>query len=78
MLTMLWCSPIFRDKGSLSENNVGGRIMLEKNGKTTNSFFGDVTAERITALQVFYSSAFSLRNIPLIQYESGNISIFIC
>jgi hypothetical protein len=27
--------------------------MLEKNGKTTNSFPGDVTAERITALQVF-------------------------
>lgn len=27
--------------------------MLEKNGKTTNSFPGDVTTERIAALQVF-------------------------
>jgi len=50
---MLACSPLRRDKGSLSENNVRGRIMLEKNGKTTNSFPGDVTTERIAALQVF-------------------------
>lgn len=55
--------------------------MLEKNGRTTDSFPGDVTAERITALQVFSSFPFSFwvlflyKTVPLVKYESGNVSI---
>ncbi|KAI5434741.1 senescence-associated protein AAF, chlorolplastic [Lathyrus oleraceus] len=69
MVSKTYDFPIFRDKGSLSENNVGGRIMLEKNGKTTNSFFGDVTAERITALQeAYWSMASALSEADGIDY----------
>ncbi|KOM47045.1 hypothetical protein LR48_Vigan07g074900 [Vigna angularis] len=52
MVSKMYNFPLRRDKGSLSENSVRGRIMLEKNGKTTNSFPGDVTTERIAALQL--------------------------
>ncbi|XP_061349352.1 senescence-associated protein AAF, chloroplastic isoform X2 [Gastrolobium bilobum] len=56
-------------KGSLSENNVRGRITLEKNGKTTNFFPGDVTTERITALQeAYWSMASALSEADGIDY----------
>ncbi|OIW02664.1 hypothetical protein TanjilG_29440 [Lupinus angustifolius] len=55
--------------GSLSANNVRGRIMLEKNGKTTNSFLGDVTTERISALQeAYWSMASALSEADGIDY----------
>ncbi|XP_058766078.1 senescence-associated protein AAF, chlorolplastic-like [Vicia villosa] len=69
MVSKTYNFPIFRNKGSLSENNVGGRIMLEKNGKTTNSFLGDVTAERINALQeAYWSMASALSEADGIDY----------
>ncbi|AES99248.1 hypothetical protein MtrunA17_Chr5g0434671 [Medicago truncatula] len=69
MVSKTYNFPIFRDKGSLSENNVRGRIMLEKNGRTTNSFPGDVTAERITALQeAYWSMASALSEADGIDY----------
>lgn len=69
MVSKTYNFPIFRDRGSLSENNVRGRIMLEKNGRTTNSFPGDVTAERITALQeAYWSMASALSEADGIDY----------
>lgn len=50
---MLEYSPLRRDKGSLSSSNLG-RIMLEKNGTTMDFFPGDVSTDRIMALQVLF------------------------
>ncbi|XP_027329244.1 senescence-associated protein AAF, chlorolplastic isoform X7 [Abrus precatorius] len=69
MVSKMYNFPLHRDKGSLSENNVIGRIMLEKNGKTTNSFPGDVTTERIAALQeAYWSMASALSEADGIDY----------
>ncbi|RZB70142.1 senescence-associated protein AAF, chlorolplastic-like isoform X2 [Glycine soja] len=69
MVSKMYNFPLRRDKGSLSENNVRGRIMLEKNGKTTNSFPGDVTTERIAALQeAYWSMASALSEADGIDY----------
>lgn len=79
MLHMMFpCSPLRIVKGSLSENNVRGQIMLEKNGKATDSFPGDVTTERITALQVFprfhfHFALFMCKTILLKQLNYGTI-----
>ncbi|XP_057971862.1 senescence-associated protein SPA15, chloroplastic isoform X2 [Malania oleifera] len=43
-------------KGSLSANNTTGHIMLEKNGKTLDFFPGEVSTNRITAIQEAYLS----------------------
>ncbi|XP_004490814.1 senescence-associated protein AAF, chloroplastic isoform X2 [Cicer arietinum] len=69
MVSKMYHFPISRDKGSLSENNARRRIMLEKNGKTTNSFPGDVTTERINALQeAYWSMASALSEADGIDY----------
>ncbi|XP_014504443.1 uncharacterized protein LOC106764645 [Vigna radiata var. radiata] len=69
MVSKMYNFPLRRDKGSLSENSVRGRIMLEKNGKTTNSFPGDVTTERIAALQeAYWSMASALSEADGIDY----------
>ncbi|XP_020235815.1 senescence-associated protein AAF, chlorolplastic isoform X2 [Cajanus cajan] len=69
MVSKMYNFPLRRDKGSLSENNVRGRIMLEKNGKTTNSFPGDVSTERIAALQeAYWSMASALSEADGIDY----------
>lgn len=69
MVSKMYNFPLRRDKGSLSENNARGRIMLEKNGKTTNSFPGDVTTERIAALQeAYWSMASALSEADGIDY----------
>ncbi|KAK7385679.1 hypothetical protein VNO78_31473 [Psophocarpus tetragonolobus] len=69
MVSKMYKFPLRRDKVSISENNVRGRIMLEKNGKTTNSFPGDVTTERIAALQeAYWSMASALSEADGIDY----------
>ncbi|XP_061349354.1 senescence-associated protein AAF, chloroplastic isoform X4 [Gastrolobium bilobum] len=69
MVSKTYNIPLLRYKGSLSENNVRGRITLEKNGKTTNFFPGDVTTERITALQeAYWSMASALSEADGIDY----------
>ncbi|KAK7276242.1 hypothetical protein RIF29_17379 [Crotalaria pallida] len=73
MVSKMYNFPLCRDRGSLSANNAGGRIMLEKNGKngkTTNSFLGDVTTERISALQeAYWSMASALSEADGIDYS---------
>ncbi|XP_019462050.1 PREDICTED: uncharacterized protein LOC109361161 isoform X3 [Lupinus angustifolius] len=69
MVSKLYNFPLCKNRGSLSANNVRGRIMLEKNGKTTNSFLGDVTTERISALQeAYWSMASALSEADGIDY----------
>ncbi|KAE9606107.1 hypothetical protein Lalb_Chr10g0104381 [Lupinus albus] len=69
MVSKLYNFPLCKNRGSLSANNVRGRIMLEKNGKTTNSFLGDVTTERISALQeAYWSMASALSEVDGIDY----------
>ncbi|KAK7321495.1 hypothetical protein VNO77_32205 [Canavalia gladiata] len=69
MVSKMYNFPLRIDKGSLAENNVRGRIMLEKNGKTINSFPGDVTTERIAALQeAYWSMASALSEADGIDY----------
>lgn len=45
-------SPLRREKISLSDPEMMGCIMLEKNGKTLDFFPGEVSTGRITAIQV--------------------------
>ncbi|XP_025666304.1 senescence-associated protein AAF, chloroplastic isoform X10 [Arachis hypogaea] len=54
MVSKMYKFPLRRDKRSLSANNRRGRIRLEKNGKSVNFLPGDVTTERIAALQEAY------------------------
>ncbi|XP_057441975.1 senescence-associated protein AAF, chlorolplastic isoform X2 [Lotus japonicus] len=69
MVSKMYNFPLRIVKGSLSENNVRGQIMLEKNGKATDSFPGDVTTERITALQeAYWSMASALSEADGIDY----------
>ncbi|KAK7300695.1 hypothetical protein RJT34_11543 [Clitoria ternatea] len=69
MVSRMYNFPLRKDTGSLSENNLRGRIMLEKNGKTINSFPGDVTTERIAALQeAYWSMASALSEADGIDY----------
>lgn len=51
---MLASSPLGRESGSLSAIDTMSRIMLEKNGKTSEYFPGEVSTDRITAIQVLY------------------------
>lgn len=45
-------SPLRREKGQLSNNDMLGRIVLEKNGRTIDFFPGEVSTDRINAIQV--------------------------
>lgn len=47
-------SPLRREKVSLSDPEMMGCIMLEKNGKTIDFFPGEVSTDRITAIQVLF------------------------
>ncbi|CAL0315713.1 unnamed protein product [Lupinus luteus] len=69
MVSQLYNYPLRKYRGSFSANNTSGYIMLEKNGKTTNSFVGDVTTERISALQeAYWSMASALSEADGIDY----------
>lgn len=54
---LLDISPLLGEKGSTSANDILGSIMLEKNGRTLDFFPGEVSTNRITALQVIFSAS---------------------
>ncbi|XP_028792727.1 senescence-associated protein AAF, chlorolplastic-like isoform X2 [Neltuma alba] len=69
MVRKMYKFPSGRDKGSLSENGLRGRIRLEKNGKTIDFFPGDVSTDRIMALQeAYWSMASALSEADGIDY----------
>lgn len=49
---MFASSPLRRENGSLSPSDLMLRIMIEKNGRTLDYFPGEVSTDRITAIQV--------------------------
>ncbi|KAL1820432.1 hypothetical protein ACET3Z_015301 [Daucus carota] len=55
MVSKMYTLPLHRSKGSLSANEMAGRITLEKNGISLDFFPGEVSADRITAIQEAYS-----------------------
>ncbi|RVW90171.1 hypothetical protein CK203_041948 [Vitis vinifera] len=56
-------------KGTPSSNDTMGHIMLEKNGKTLDFFPGEVSTDRITAIQeVYLSMASALSEADGIDY----------
>ncbi|KAG7986147.1 hypothetical protein I3843_03G067000 [Carya illinoinensis] len=63
MVSKLYKFPLRTENGSLTTNDVMGRIMLEKNGKTLDFFASEVSTDRIAAIQEAYwsmASALSL------------------
>ncbi|XP_050270009.1 senescence-associated protein AAF, chlorolplastic [Quercus robur] len=60
MVSKMYKFPLRQSKGSLSGNNMMGRIMLEKNGKTLDFFPGEVSTDRIAAIQEAYWSMASV------------------
>ncbi|KAJ4706864.1 Senescence-associated family protein [Melia azedarach] len=56
MVRKMYKFPLRREKDSLSDVDIMGRIMLEKNGKTLDFFPGEVSTDRITAIQEAYLS----------------------
>ncbi|KAI4307649.1 hypothetical protein L6164_030815 [Bauhinia variegata] len=69
MVSKMYKFPLGRDTVSLSANNIRGRIMLEKNGKTVDFFPGDVSTDRIAALQeAYWSMASALSEADGIDY----------
>ncbi|XP_065849163.1 senescence-associated protein AAF, chloroplastic isoform X2 [Euphorbia lathyris] len=69
MVSKMYKFPLQRDKGSLSTNDMLGRIMLEKNGKTLDFFPGEISTNRITAIQeVYWSMASALSEADGIDY----------
>uniref|UniRef100_A0A2N9FBS7 Senescence domain-containing protein n=1 Tax=Fagus sylvatica TaxID=28930 RepID=A0A2N9FBS7_FAGSY len=69
MVSKMYKFPLSRSKGSLSGNDMMGRIMLEKNGKTLDFFPGEVSTDRITAIQeAYWSMASALSEADGIDY----------
>ncbi|XP_054789164.1 senescence-associated protein AAF, chlorolplastic-like isoform X2 [Prosopis cineraria] len=69
MVRKVYKFPPGRDKGPLSENDLRGRIRLEKNGKTIDFFTRDVSTDRIMALQeAYWSMASALSEADGIDY----------
>ncbi|WCJ25219.1 senescence-associated family protein [Euphorbia peplus] len=69
MVSKMYKFPLLRDKGSPSTNGMLGRIMLEKNGKTLDFFPGEISADRISAIQeVYWSMASALSEADGIDY----------
>ncbi|KAB1208101.1 hypothetical protein CJ030_MR7G013042 [Morella rubra] len=54
MVSKMYKFPLHTKKGSLSGNDVMRNITLEKNGKTLDFFPGEVSTDRITAIQEAY------------------------
>ncbi|PON89052.1 Coatomer beta subunit [Trema orientale] len=69
MVSQMYKFPLGRESGSLSAMDVTGRIMLEKNGKTSEYFPGEVSTDRITAIQeAYWSMASALSEADGIDY----------
>ncbi|KAM1061056.1 hypothetical protein FF1_025591 [Malus domestica] len=56
MVNKLYNFPLQSENGVISENDILGRIMLEKNGKSLDFPPGEVSTDRITAIQEAYWS----------------------
>ncbi|XP_009334428.2 senescence-associated protein AAF, chlorolplastic isoform X3 [Pyrus x bretschneideri] len=56
MVNKLYNFPLQRENGVISENDILGRIMLEKNGRSLDFPPGEVSTDRITAIQEAYWS----------------------
>ncbi|XP_043701194.1 senescence-associated protein SPA15, chloroplastic isoform X2 [Telopea speciosissima] len=68
MVRKMYKLPLRRKQGSISANDMLGRIMLEKNGKTLY-FFPEVSSDRISAIQdVYWSMASALSEADGIDY----------
>ncbi|KAK9271732.1 hypothetical protein L1049_002095 [Liquidambar formosana] len=69
MVTKMYKFPLLRKKGSVSADGMMGCIMLEKNGKTLDFFPGEVSTDRITAIQeAYWSIAAALSEADGIDY----------
>ncbi|EEF31196.1 senescence-associated protein AAF, chlorolplastic isoform X2 [Ricinus communis] len=69
MVSKTYKFPLQKEKGSLSTNEILGRIMLEKNGRTLDFFPGEVSTDRITAIQeAYWSMASALSEADGIDY----------
>lgn len=69
MVSKLYKFPLPSENDSISSHDVMGRIMLEKNGKTLDSFPGEVSADRISAIQeAYWSMASALSEADGIDY----------
>lgn len=73
-------SPIGKEKVSLSASEMMEHIMLEKNGKPLDFFLGEVSTDRINAIQVllyqascpFCREPYNLLNFNC-QYAAGSL-----
>ncbi|XP_042500041.1 senescence-associated protein SPA15, chloroplastic isoform X2 [Macadamia integrifolia] len=69
MVSKMYKLPLHRKQGSRSANDMLGHIMLEKNGKTLDFFPGEVSTDRISAIQdVYWSMASALSEADGIDY----------
>ncbi|XP_031257926.1 senescence-associated protein AAF, chlorolplastic isoform X1 [Pistacia vera] len=69
MVSKMYKFPLCREKNSLSGTDMMERITLEKNGKTLEFFLGEVSTDRITAIQeVYWSMASALSEADGIDY----------
>ncbi|KAJ9172982.1 hypothetical protein P3X46_016162 [Hevea brasiliensis] len=69
MVSKMYKFPLLGEKGSPSANDILGSIMLEKNGRTLDFFPGEVSTNRITAIQgAYWSMASALSEADGIDY----------
>ncbi|XP_011001588.1 PREDICTED: uncharacterized protein LOC105108819 isoform X2 [Populus euphratica] len=69
MVSKMYKFPLRKEEGSLTANGILGNIMLEKNGRTLDFFPGEVSTDRITAIQeAYWSMATALSEADGIDY----------
>lgn len=69
MVSRMYKFPLRRESGSLSSLDMMDRIMLEKNGRNVEYFLGEVSTDRITAIQdAYWSMASALSEADGIDY----------
>uniref|UniRef100_A0A5B6YJW2 Uncharacterized protein n=1 Tax=Davidia involucrata TaxID=16924 RepID=A0A5B6YJW2_DAVIN len=69
MVSKMYKFPLRGKESSISANGMMGRIMIEKNGKTLDFFPGEVSTDRITAIQeAYWSMASALSEADGIDY----------
>ncbi|XP_034209315.1 senescence-associated protein AAF, chlorolplastic isoform X2 [Prunus dulcis] len=69
MVSKMYNFPLHSENGIVSENDMLGSIMLEKNGKSLDFPFGEVSTDRITAIQeAYWSMASALSEADGIDY----------
>ncbi|KAL9381357.1 hypothetical protein Peur_027014 [Populus x canadensis] len=69
MVSKMYKFPLRKEEGSLTANGILENIMLEKNGRTLDFFPGEVSTDRITAIQeAYWSMASALSEADGIDY----------